>query len=64
MQTILNVLPFASIQSTPFLIYTGYLDGQVALQRMGVQVLWLIVLFLLGRLIMGRALKKVVVQGG
>lgn len=64
MQTILNALPFASIQSTPFLIYTGYLDGQAALQSMGRQGLWLIVLFLLGRWIMGRALKKVVVQGG
>lgn len=64
LQSILNVLPFASMQSTPFLIYTGYLSPAEALHSMGLQFLWLAVLFAVGRLMMGRALKKVVVQGG
>ena len=64
LQAVINVLPFASIQSTPFLIYTGHLAGRQALQSVAVQLLWLAGLLVLGRMLMGRALKKVVVQGG
>ena len=64
LQAVINLLPFASIQSTPFLIYTGHLAGQQALQSVAVQLLWLAGLLVLGRALMGRALKKVVVQGG
>ena len=64
LQAVINLLPFASIQSTPFLIYTGHLAGRQALQSVAVQLLWLAGLLVLGRALMGRALKKIVVQGG
>lgn len=64
LQSILNVLPFASMQNTPFLIYTGQLPVSEALSRMGLQLLWLLVLVAAGRLWMAKALHKVVVQGG
>ena len=64
LQNVMNVLPFASVQSTPFLIYTGYLPTDEALWRIMVQLLWLVVLVFVGRLLMKRALKRVVVQGG
>jgi len=64
LQNVMNVLPFASVQSTPFLIYTGYLPTDEALWRMIVQLTWLVVLVFVGRLLMKRALKRVVVQGG
>ena len=64
LQQVLNALPFASIQSTPFLIYVGHLDTAGALRRIGVQFLWLIGLVALGRFLMVQAQKKVVVQGG
>lgn len=63
-QTIFNLLPFASMQSTPFLIYTGYTSGADALAAIGVQLFWLVVIYVSGRLLIKHALKKVVVQGG
>lgn len=63
-QPLFNALPFASIQNTPFLIYTGYLRGREALAAVAVQLFWLLALVLVGRALMCRALKKVVVQGG
>lgn len=64
LQKILNLLPFASMQNTPFLIYTGHLSTGEALERMGLQALWLGGLVCLGVLLINRALKKVVIQGG
>ena len=64
LQPLLYALPFASTQNTPFLIYTGYLGGREALGGIAVQLLWLAGLVLAGRLLIRRALKKVVVQGG
>ena len=64
LQIVMNVLPFSAMQSTPFLIYTGYLQGVQVWQSMAVQLLWLVVLVGLGKRMMGRALKRVVVQGG
>ena len=63
-QPFFYALPFASMQNTPFLIYTGYMQGDQALWSMAVQCAWLAGLVLVGRLLMRRALKKVVVQGG
>lgn len=64
LQPIINALPFASIQNTPFLIYTGYISGTEALQSVMLQLVWLVVLAVAGRILIARALKKVVVQGG
>ena len=64
LQNVMNALPFSSVQSTPFLIYTGYLTVEKALTRVAVQLTWLVLLVLAGRLLMNRALKRVVVQGG
>lgn len=64
LQPIINTLPFASMQNTPFLIYTGHLPLAEALQSMGLQLIWLAVLLILGRLLMNKATGKVVVQGG
>ena len=64
LQPLFYALPFASMQNTPFLIYTGHLSGADALEKMALQLVWLLFLMGLGRLWMKRALQKVVVQGG
>lgn len=64
LQPIMYALPFASMQNTPFLIYAGHIRGIEALQSMALQLIWLAALLIAGRLVMKRALKKVVVQGG
>lgn len=64
MQPIMYALPFASMQNTPYLIYTGHISGSEILAPVALQVFWLIVLVGIGRFWMSRALKRVVVQGG
>ena len=64
LQKIVSMLPFASIQNTPFLIYVGHMSGSEIAESMAMQVIWLIVLFLLGRIILWHSQRRVVVQGG
>lgn len=64
LQPLMYALPFASMQNTPFLIYTGYMDGRDAVRSILLQLIWLAALVLLGRVLMKKALKKVTVQGG
>jgi ABC-2 type transport system permease protein len=63
-RAIAQVLPFASMQNMPLRIYSGNIAGDAALWGIGLQIFWLIVLGLFGRVLMKNALGKVVVQGG
>lgn len=64
LRTFMNLLPFASMQSTPFLIYAGHISGAEAVNSILLQLVWLTVLLALGLFLMKHALKRVVVQGG
>ncbi len=64
MQRVLNLLPFASTQSTPFLIYVGHIPVSEALPSIALQALWLVVLTAAGIVWMRTSLRRVVVQGG
>ncbi|MHB1151125.1 MAG: ABC transporter permease [Eubacteriales bacterium] len=61
---VMQLLPFASMESTPFLIYSGMLRGQNAVQALIIQLIWLIVIIGGGKLYLDRSLRRVVVQGG
>lgn len=63
-QMVLYALPFASMQNTPFLIYTGHLSVAASVGSIALQAMWLLILLIVGKMLMNRALKKVVVQGG
>ncbi len=62
--SVLNMLPFSAMQSTPLLIYSGNLEGKDAVMGILFQALWLIALVVLGKTVMSISLKRVVVQGG
>lgn len=64
LQRVFCALPFASMQSTPFLIWTGHISGTEALGALAMQLIWLTALLAAGGLFMRSALKRVVVQGG
>lgn len=59
-----ELLPFASMQNVPFRIYSGDLMGQAMLRSLCLQIFWLTVLILAGRLLESKALKRVIIQGG
>lgn len=60
----INLTPFASMQNMPFRIYSGNLAGKDAYISVGMQAFWAVILVAIGKLMMKRAIKNVVVQGG
>lgn len=59
-----QVLPFASMLQTPVDIWLGKHSGWELVGVLALQVGWAIVLILLGRIVLRRATRKLVVQGG
>ena len=57
-------LPFAAMQNMPLRIYSGNIAGADAVMGIAFQMFWLAALVFTGQLAMGRAVKKVIVQGG
>ena len=64
LQNISNFLPFRYVSDFPFRLYVGNIPLQEGLIGIIVQVIWIILLILIGRLITKKALKKAVIQGG
>jgi ABC-2 type transport system permease protein len=52
------------MQNMPLRIYSGNIAGIDALRGIVFQIFWLVLLIAAGKLLMRRALKKVIVQGG
>ena len=61
---VLEILPFASMQNVALRIYSGSMSGAEMGKAVFLQVLWLVVLILLGRCLCRLAEKKVTIQGG
>lgn len=56
--------PFAAVQNLPLRLYSGNLAGDEVLFYLGMQVFWLVALVLLGRILLRRMRRRLVVQGG
>ncbi len=63
-QRIFELLPFGSMQNVPLRTYTGDITGLSLYKAIVLQVIWTFLLILAGKLLMTKALKKVVIQGG
>ena len=61
---VLKYLPFTAVQNTPFLLYTGYYRIEDAVFNIGVQVVWIFILVISGRMWLSASFKKVTVLGG
>ncbi len=57
-------LPFAAMQNTPFRIYSGNITGINIFYSMVLQIFWIIMLVFVGKQMIKNALSKVIVQGG
>ncbi|BCG59329.1 ABC transporter permease [Paenibacillus sp. URB8-2] len=64
MQKLANSLPFRWTVDFPFRVYTGHIAAAEALEGLMIQLFWLALLTGLGLLLINRALRRVVVQGG
>lgn len=64
LQSFLRLQPFAGFTDTPVQLYIGSLSPTDALPSVVLQLLWSLTFILLGRLVLKRRLKTVIVQGG
>ena len=63
-QKICYLLPISLATDLPFRIYTGNINVLDGLRLMSFQVVWIVVLIILGNILLNKILKKVVIQGG
>lgn len=63
-QPILNALPFRGLMDVPFRFYMGHLPLQRLLPEAFLQWAWTAALVVLGRLILARGVRRLVIQGG
>lgn len=63
-QSTLRALPFAGVFDLPFRLYTGALPPAALAGVLARQLGWTVALILLGRWLMARGLRQIVVQGG
>lgn len=61
---IVELLPFAAMQNMPLRIYSGNIAGLDAIRGIGLQMFWLVIMVIFGKLFMRSSLKRVVSQGG
>lgn len=63
-QPILRLLPFRGVGDTPFRLYTGHIPPDQAVAVVAHQVVWAIAFIALGNRMLGRGIRRLVVQGG
>ena len=63
-QTLLNILPFRGLVDTPFRLYLGHIPPGDVLPHLVHQLAWTISLVVLGRWVLSRGVRRLVVQGG
>jgi ABC-2 type transport system permease protein len=64
LQNIVKLLPFHLTADFPFRVYSGHIPKDEALTGILIQIIWLVMLVILGKFAMKKALRRVVVQGG
>ena len=63
-QKIMELMPFASMQNVALRIYSGSMTSEQMEQAIFLQVFWLVVITMAGKLLCGMAEKRISVQGG
>ena len=61
---IFNVLPFRAMADAPIQIFTGQASGTQVLEIFGLQIFWIIIIFIIAHLMWRKAKKRLTVQGG
>lgn len=63
-RSVMELLPFASMQNVPLRVYSGDLAGAALHRAVFLQLFWLAVLLGIGKQLERRAMGRIVVQGG
>lgn len=60
----IDLTPFGSMQNVPFRIYSGNVPLENIFRTIVLQAIWAILLIIVGKVLLSKTLKRVVVQGG
>lgn len=63
-EKIFTLLPFSSMNYIPVMIYLGKLQGSALVETIGLQVFWVVILYLLCRIFWKAAIRRLTVLGG
>lgn len=61
---LLNALPFSGLVDKPFRLFTGNLPADALFNVVLHQIFWIVVIITLGRFLVNRGVKKLIIQGG
>lgn len=64
LQPFLNAQPFRGLVDVPYRIYTGNIDAALAAPDILHQIVWALVFIVLGKWLLKRSLRQLVIQGG
>lgn len=64
MQPLFEALPFRGLVDAPFRLYTGHIPPAAAPRAVGLSLVWTVALVWLGRRLLARGTRRLVVQGG
>jgi ABC-2 type transport system permease protein len=63
-QPVLSFLPFRGVADVPFRVYVGHIAPAEALGAFAHQIAWTVALVAVGRRVLSRGTRRLVVQGG
>ena len=63
-QTLLYLLPFSTMADAPFRLYSGHLPPEAVWGVLAHQLIWTAIFAMIGRMLLARATRALVVQGG
>jgi ABC-2 type transport system permease protein len=64
MQSFLLIQPFAGYLDIPLRLYIGTLPPKDALFAISLQIIWITIFIVMGKLLLSKRLKNIIVQGG
>lgn len=64
MQVIANVLPFRYVSDLSFRIYSNNVSISEGMYGIIIQIIWFVIIVLIGNLLLNKSMKRVIVQGG
>lgn len=64
LKQLINILPFSGLVNIPAGFYTGEIEFEQLPRYLGFQILWAIIIYILGQWILNKKIKDLVVQGG
>lgn len=64
LQNVFEWLPFSSMIYTPVMVYLGKYSGAELVKALGIQFVWVVILYVLGSIIWKKVTKRLVVLGG